>query len=204
LVAPLLAVERGHNIVLDDGKAAIGTVYFLARPHPRPDDITLAISSVNDWAVRFVRDGGFAQLVRAVGGPDAAGLAFRRLARERWQRYLTRRLSWSSLPEGEKVSFSWDQLVLMWQVIGRLIRGGVPARVVFVDAAFFPRGAGLTGADTPATSLLLSIRQVLAPYFSGDPDPGADPVDRSIVQFLYEPLYQALDGFAVGAEGLPR
>jgi len=204
LVAPLLAVERGHNIVLADGKAAIGTVYFLARPHPRPDDITLAISSVNDWAVRFVRDGGFAQLVRAVGRPDAASLAFRRLARERWQRYLTRRLSWSSLPEDEKVSFSWDQLVLMWQVIGRLIRGGVPARVVFVDAAFFPREAGLTAVDTPATSLVLSIRQVLAPYFSGDLDAGADPVDRLIVQFLYEPLYQALDGLAAGAEGPPR
>ena len=81
LVAPLLAVERGHNIVLPGGKAAIGTVYFLARPHPRPDDITLAIQAVNDWAVRHVRDGGFAQQVRAVGSLDAAGLAFRKRAR---------------------------------------------------------------------------------------------------------------------------
>ena len=39
LVAPLLAVERGHNIVIPGGKAAIGTVYFLARPHPRPDSL---------------------------------------------------------------------------------------------------------------------------------------------------------------------
>jgi hypothetical protein len=167
-------------------------VYFLARPHPRPDDIALAIQAVNDWAVRFVRDGGFAQLARAAVTPDAAGLDFRRLAREKWQRYLTRRLSWSSLPEDEKHSFTWDQLVVMWQVIGRLVRGGVPARVVFVDAAFSPREAGLTAVDTPATSLLLSMRQVLSPYFTNDP--AVDEMDQSLARFLYEPLYQALAG----------
>ena len=190
LVAPLLAVERGHNIVLLDGKAAIGTVYFLARPHPRPDDITLAIQAANDWAVRYVRDGGFAQQARAIGSLDAAGRAFRKQARDKWQRYLTRRLSWSSLPEDEKLSFTWDQLVVMWQVIGRLVRGGVPARVVFVDAAFSPREAGLTASDTPATSLLLSMRQVLSPYFTGHP--GITEADRSLVKNLYEPLYDAL------------
>ena len=110
----------------------------------------------------------------------------------KWHRYLTRRLSWSSLPPDEKLSFTWDQLVVMWQVIGRLVRGGVPARVVFVDAAFAPRKAGLTGDDTPGTSLLLSLRQVLAPYFT----PGSDvsQTDRSLVENLYDPLYQALLG----------
>jgi hypothetical protein len=61
---------------------------------------------------------------------------------------------------------------------------------VFVDAAFSPCEAGLTAVDTPATSLLLSMRQVLSPYFTGDPSTG--PVERSLVRYLYEPLYQAL------------
>ena len=190
LVAPLLAVERGHNIVVSGGKAAIGTVYFLARPHPRPDSLDLAIQAVNDWAIRYIRDGGFRQLVRASGGLDAAGLAFRQKATRRWRRFLTRRMSWSSLPPDEKVSVTWDQLVVMWQVIGRLVRGGVPARVVFVDAAFAPSQASMTGADTAETSLLVSMREVLAPYFTDDP--GTDPVDRSLVDYLYRPLYQAL------------
>jgi hypothetical protein len=194
LVAPLLAVERGHNIVLPGGKAAIGSVYFLARPHPRPDDIALAIQAINDWAVRQVRGSSreFSKAALAAGTPDLAGLAFRREARKKWNRFLTRQLSWSSLPEEEKVAFTWDQLVVMWQVIGRLVRGGVPARVVFVDAAFSPREAGLSAIDSPATSLLASMRDVLAPYFTDDSPMPA--IDRSLVTALYEPLYRALAG----------
>jgi hypothetical protein len=190
LIAPLLAVERGHNIVMPGGKAAIGSVYFLARPHPRPDDISLAIQTVNDWAVRYVRSGRFRLAALASGTPDAAGVAFRRLARKKWQRFLTRRLSWTSLPEDEKQAFTWDQMVVMWQVIGRLIRGGVPARVIFVDAAFAPKEAGLEAVDTPDTSLLLSMRDALHPYFAADSH--VQPIDRSLVQALYEPLYNAL------------
>ncbi|MFE1297852.1 signal recognition particle [Streptomyces sp. NPDC058731] len=196
LVAPLLAVERGHNIVLRGGKAAIGTVYFLARPHPRPDDISLAIQSINDWAVRQLRDtdGSFRQSALAAATPDQAAAAFRSRARRQWNRFLTRRLAWSSLRDEEKAAFTWDQLVVMWQVIGRLVRGGVPARVVFVDAAFSPREAGFQDTDTPDTSLLASMREVLAPYFEDgnavERDPA--PIDKSLVRELYEPLYRAL------------
>lgn len=192
LVAPLLAVERGHNIVLPGGKAAIGSVYFLARPHPRPDDIALAIHAINDWAVRHIRDphGRFHTDARLAGTPDAAAEAFRKRARLAWNRFLTRRMAWSSLTPEEKISFTWDQLVVMWQVIGRLVRGGVPARVIFVDAAFAPRQAGFQATDTPETSLLASMRAVLDPYFSDDAT--TTPLDRSLAKALYEPLYEAL------------
>ncbi|MEW2329421.1 signal recognition particle [Micromonospora chersina] len=192
LIAPLLAVERGHNIVIPGGKAAIGSVYFLARPHHRPDDITLATQAINDWAVRQYRGAGrhFHQLVLAQGTPDAAGVRFRQEASRKWHRYLTRRLSWTSLPREEKSSFTWDQLVVIWQVIGRLVRGGVAARVYFVDGAFSPREAGFKGADTPETSLLRSMIHELEPYF--EPASNVDPLDRSLVRALYQPLYDAL------------
>ncbi|MFD7844797.1 hypothetical protein ACFV4K_17900 [Nocardia sp. NPDC059764] len=190
LIAPLLAVERGHNIVLADGKAAIGTVYFLARPHPRPDDISMAVQAINDWAVREVRGTGFARKALRSNTPDLAGVRFRARATAEWHRLLTRRIAWSSLDDDDKGPFTWDQLVVMWQVIGRLVRGGVPARVVFVDAAFAPREAAFRGTDTAATSLLTSMREVLAPFFDEDSD--TDPMDRSLVQALYEPLFLAL------------
>jgi hypothetical protein len=192
LIAPLLAVERGHNIVIPGGKAAIGTVYFLARPHHRPDDITLATQAINDWAVRQVRGPGkrFTQTALAAGSPDDAGLRFRAEAARKWHRFLTRRLSWTSLPPDEKSAFTWDQLVVIWQVIGRLVRGGVAARVYFVDGAFSPRESGFIGDDTPSTSLLLSMLDELAPYF--DPDSPKSAIDRSLVEALYDPLYRAL------------
>ncbi|MEV7185569.1 hypothetical protein [Kitasatospora sp. NPDC093102] len=206
LVAPLMAVERGHNILNAQRNAAFGTALFLARPHPRPDDLALAIFAINDWATRFVRDhpgldqGTFTALVNQAATLDAAGLAFRQVARREWRRLLARRYIYSRLSEAEKRAFVWDQLVTIWQVIGRLVRGGVPARVVFVDARFAPKLArafapGVQMAAQPSDDgLLTGLRSVLSPYF----DPGADPArfpdpgDPALARLLYQPLFEAL------------
>ncbi|MEU3481699.1 hypothetical protein ACI2LO_20760 [Streptomyces sp. NPDC033754] len=217
LLAPLLAVERGHNILTapqrpgEEKVAAFGTVFFLVRPHPRPDDLSLAVFAINDWATRFVRgqlttpEGTFSDLVTAAGGLEAAGSSFRTTARRVWRHLLSRPYIYSSLSDDEKESFVWDQLVTIWQVIGRLVRGGVPARVVFVDAAFAPR---LAAAQAPAVGreqrrrrtsdpgLLVRMRDVLAPYFA-DTETAAvgthpDPADTELVKLLYRPLYEAL------------
>lgn len=223
LVAPLLAVERGHNILTtpqrpgEERVAAFGTVFFLVRPHPRPDDLSLAVFAINDWASRFVRgqlaSGGatFDDLVAEVDGLDSAGGSFRTVARRVWRHVLSRPYIYSSLSDDEKESFVWDQLVTIWQVIGRLVRGGVPARVVFVDAAFAPR---LAAAQAPVAGrnrrsrtsdpgLLVRLRDVLAPYFSGTENTagGPDPADIELVKLLYRPLYEALCG--LGAPSAP-
>ena len=220
LVAPLMAVERGHNILNKQRKAAFGTVIFLARPHPRPDDLSLAVFAVNDWVTRFVRDhpglraGTFSKMVAGAGDLDAAARAFRRQARREWRRLLSRRYIYSRLGDDEKESFAWDQMVAIWQVIGRLVRGGVPARVVFMDAAFAPALAESTAPPPPPSTtpggkprrnrrhrtedgLLIKLRSVLAPYFeapAGPADPQAftNPADPALVRTLYHPLYQAL------------
>ncbi|MFI6204819.1 hypothetical protein ACIBAI_00235 [Streptomyces sp. NPDC051041] len=206
LVAPLMAVERGHNILNAQRNAAFGTALFLARPHPRPDDLALAVFAINDWAARFTRDepglpqGTFGKLVTAATDLDAAGLAFRHVARAEWRRLLSRRYIYSRLSDQEKTSFTWDQLVTIWQVIGRLVRGGVPARVVFVDARFAPRTAkalspGSAAAPLPREDgLLTGLRDVLAPYFAeGAPPPDCpDPADPAVARLLYAPLYKAL------------
>jgi pPIWI RE three-gene island domain Z len=220
LVAPLLAVERGHNILNKQRRAAFGTVIFLARPHPRPDDLSLAIFAINDWVTRLVRDlpgleaGTFSKMVSGAGDLDAAARAFRREARKEWRRLLWRPYIYSRLNDTEKESFAWDQMVTIWQVIGRLVRGGVPARVVFMDAAFAPALAEST-APPPAPStpsvakprrnqrrrtddgLLIKLRSVLAPYFEApagpaDPQTFTNPADPALVRTLYHPLYQAL------------
>ena len=217
LVAPLMAVERGHNILNKQRKAAFGTVLFLARPHPRPDDLSLAVFAVNDWATRCIRDqpglrsGTFSKMVADAGDLDAAARAFRREARKEWRRLLSRRYIYSRLDDDEKKSFAWDQMVTIWQVIGRLVRGGVAARVVFVDAAFAPALAeSMAPPPAPGTArkarrrvhraedgLLAMLHSVLAPYFAAtagqaDPQVFANPADPDLVRILYQPLYQAL------------
>ncbi|MET8058051.1 hypothetical protein [Streptomyces microflavus] len=189
LVAPLLSVERGHNILNRQNEAAIGTVYFLARPNPHPDDLSLAVHAVNDWIVRAGEDGRFEDWVRRGSSLEEGAEAVRREARSCWYRVLQRSMAWSRLDE-DREQVTWDILVLMWQVIGRLVRGGVPARVVFVDAAFTPnRASSPPAADTASSSLLHSILTVLEPYFQD----GATPVDQAfIVRALYQPLWLML------------
>ncbi|MFB7471186.1 hypothetical protein [Kitasatospora sp. NPDC056184] len=189
LVAPLLSVERGHNILNRRDEAAIGSVYFLARPNPHPDDLSLAVHAVNDWIVRAQEDGRFAGWVRNGNSLEAGAEAVRREARSCWYRVLQRSMAWSRLNE-DRVQVTWDILVLMWQVIGRLVRGGVPARVVFVDAAFAPNRSSCPPApDTAKSSLLHSILEVLDPYFRD----GATPADQEfIVRALYQPLWSML------------
>ena len=70
------------------------------------------------------------------------------------------------------------------------MRGGKPAQVYFLDAAFAPRTArGDKHQDTPKTSLLLGMRAVLAPYFTPSDVP---PEQRVPIIALYQPLYDAL------------
>ncbi|WP_344318028.1 hypothetical protein [Acrocarpospora pleiomorpha] len=194
LVAPLLAVERGHNILNEKMEAAIGSVYFLARPNPRPDDLSLAIHAINDWVVRAMESGDFSAWVRGENSLDNGALKARGEGRSHWYRLLARSLAWSRLGD-DRVSVTWDMLVLIWQVIGRLLRGGVPARVVFVDAAFAPNTAARSAIpDTPETSLLHSMREVLEPYFlKPDEETDVSPHDREIVQALFRPLKTGLD-----------
>ncbi|GAB3456088.1 hypothetical protein GCM10027570_37270 [Streptomonospora sediminis] len=186
LVAPLLAVERGHNILNDDNRAAIGSVYFLVRPHPRPDDITYIVQMMNRWAADVVHRIG----AGAHGYPNESLHALVRAVRSagyrRWQRMLTVPLAYGSLDEThDRPALAWTQLVTIWQVIGRLVRGGCAARVHFCDGKFFAR----PGED-PQTSLVVGMRDALAEYLT--PDARCDPIEAEIAENLYGPLYRGL------------
>ena len=88
----------------------------------------------------------------------------------------------------------WNQLVSIWQVIGRLIRGGSPARVIFCDAAFALNTAHQDEqGDTPQSSLLVGMQEVLRPYFSSKYTRGITRTDKALVQAPYEPFYNALE-----------
>ncbi|GLX23891.1 hypothetical protein [Streptomyces lavendulae] len=203
LVAPLLAMERGHNILNSNGEAAIGSVYFLVRPNPHPEDLSLAVSSINSWMSRALDDGRFDAWAGAEAGLAAGALRVRAAARSEWYRVLRRRVAWSRLKDADRTTVTWDLMVVVWQVIGRLVRGGVPARVAFVDAAFTPNGAAVPASpDTAESSLLHSMADVLRPYFTHGTDVRED--DRFIVTALYEPLWKGLERLLRPLPGTPK
>jgi hypothetical protein len=212
LIAPLGAIERGHNILNDDDEAAFGAAYFLVRPHPRPDDIGFVIHSLAHWALDQFQPSQPNRLEDEpptgtsssahhrdwVGVPRLGeqALRFRNQAWALWRRLLGMQLRYATVKDIDRTAIIWTQLVGVWQVIGRLVRGGCAARVYFCDAAFAPRTAEGKGfADTKETSLLVGMRSVLDPYFTV-PAVGekadVDPADRALVQVLYQPFYAAL------------
>ncbi|MEV8374991.1 hypothetical protein AB0P21_19805 [Kribbella sp. NPDC056861] len=189
LVAPILAVERGHNILNTDGVAAIGAAFFLVRPHPRPKDLSYVTQRVNQYALEQLRpqhvDDSWPEHERLV----RSGRRRRRAAQRQWRRLLHALVAYSQLGDDERGRVAWTQLVTIWQVVGRLLRGGQAAKIYFCDAAFAPNTALRTGdLDDASTSLLHGMQSVLAPYFHSS----STDTDRYLVQALYAPLYQAL------------
>lgn len=182
LVAPLLAIERGHNILNEAGEAALGAVMFLVRPMPVPGDLAGPLHAVNAWAISHMEDQAWFKL--HTGDPVRLGQAaagFRKKAADLWRERL---VQWGFLatksPE-ERAELYWSQWIVHWQAIGRLLRGGVPAQVYFCDGAYVPNTARGRGADTVLSSVLAGYEDVLAAI-----------AKHPIAERLYGPAIRAL------------
>jgi hypothetical protein len=180
LVAPLQSIERGHNILVGQ-EAAIGSVYFLIRPLPVPGDPYTAIQRLNAWAMRTVPTMVDLEVT-------AAGKQLREQANRRWDDALNERENY--IGTMDRTALLWTQLVLVWQCIGRLLRGGVDARVHFIDAKWAEVSGLLKPGttDTEETSMLLGFRRILREVLA-DPD----PMRRAIADVLYGPFAAGLE-----------
>ena len=151
LVAPMAAIGRAHNILNDKGYAAIGSVYFLVRPMPVPRDIQNAARQVVAWGLKNRPPAGVA---------DGNWRNYRAEAGKKWRDALRGNQYYSSLSEEERDDLAMTQLVVLLQTAGRVIRGSVPARIHFCDAAFAPETAS-GRPDSVRTSLLVAMHNAL-------------------------------------------
>ncbi len=152
VIAPLMALERGHNILNAEKKAAFETVLFLNRPMPVPDDWQLTVRQLNNWAIVHERDSTLYEM--AISRDPTISLTniaeiFYRHAVSKMIDLTCTAYSFNQLTEDERSVLCWTQLVSIWQIIGRLLRGGVPARVYFIDVRFagHPHKAGQIAVD---------------------------------------------------------
>jgi hypothetical protein len=187
LVAPMQVVARGHNILNHDLKAAISSIYFLHRPHPRPDDLGPIIGRLNRFAMeRFDRGIKY--------GADDAEISIavrarrmRYAARNEVYRSLANRGGYSMLPAEYKAQFAWDMLTPLWQTIGRGIRNGCPVFVGFVDRQFAPMSFD-GQKDRPETSAIVQAISQLEQAM----DPNINHRESEVARLLYGPFHNAL------------
>ena len=180
LIAPAMAIERGHNIVDETGHSALGAVFFMVRPMSIPDDVQEKGSKLNGYIESHCkREQG-----ESVFDYNAR---IRRLATKRWQiTNGSRAYGLSELDYESQKDIVATLFILILQIFGRLARvtdTTKPApHVHFVDGAFRKPGDKPNDFDC-----LDSLRGYLDALMQ-------KPESAEIAKTLYEPFYKAFKG----------
>jgi hypothetical protein len=188
IIFPMLAIGRGVNIVFTKGprvrEAAIGSIYFLTRPHPSTDDMQLLTS----LAARSTRDFNQHRFDEKATLPNVFDY-WKETKRSTYRlayRLLQEPLMASRLGPDLFKSFTANQMVAVLQTIGRGMRGDCPVQVYFVDAAWAPQSAE-EKVDTNRDSMLVQMRAILEECIND-----ADPVKRDVYKELYQSFLEPL------------
>ncbi|MGG6295186.1 hypothetical protein ACQ4M4_12410 [Leptolyngbya sp. AN02str] len=174
LIAPISAMERGHNITDSQGNAAIGAIFMLVFPHPVPDDFSHPVHLMCRWAMDHYKTISADTVVNI--GQEFSDRAFSEWLSLLRQPIILRQLSPKALAQQ-----AWDIAIQQWQAMSRATRNCNPAWIYWCDAKF---------TEENPVQLLELITQSLSFYF--DPASKATKRDRQIAQALYEPFYLAL------------
>jgi hypothetical protein len=188
LIAPMQSIGRGFNILNNEARAAFGSIFFLTRPMNQPHDVLASAQELNRYALQWAEDPLFPAW--------AEDTLYKRAIRARenaveLRRLIEHRYAYSKLmddaelgvyPRRDLAASTAGRIV---QAVGRLLRGGVPFRAYFVDAAWSPQLAqsgDLHASEPEETSLLTAVINIMSDYADHD----------AIGQQLYGGLSEAL------------
>lgn len=192
IIFPMGAIGRGTNIVFTKGErsrdAAIGAMYFLTRPHPSTDDLSLLVS----MAAKSSEDFNLSEFPDDISVDDISELhkAARKSTYESVWKLLLNPLIASRL--GRLMEpFTANISVSLLQTIGRGMRNGCPVKCVFVDVAWAKNSALNDSSiiDTNETSMLVQLINILKSCVNH-----SDPMKRSIYGELYSAFLKPLSG----------
>ncbi|WP_250121302.1 hypothetical protein [Chroococcidiopsis sp. CCMEE 29] len=164
LIGVLGAMERGHNPLNDEKKAAFGTILFIKRPMPVPHDWDEVVKGLNSWALQQFEPN---QPIHQYSSLQMQGDYF---AREAWielMKLTSKTVYFSDLNRQERLALCANQVVSIWQVIGIGVRGNVPINVHWLDKSFAPQSAD-NNQDDETSSLLVAIIKTLEFWMSSD------------------------------------
>ncbi|WP_343654263.1 ATP-binding protein [Paraburkholderia caribensis] len=186
LIFPPGALGRGTNVVFTSGPrrrdAAIGTLYFLTRPHPAPNDMSLPVSMAAKATLDFDLRHDDSTSIEEIGGHL---LAARRHAYQRIGRLLRRPLYARSLGKLFE-PFTANIAVNLLQTIGRAMRNGCPVQCFFIDRAWAEKSAR-GEKDDETSSMLVQLQKILADGVNSD-DRREAALYRALYGTFLEPL----------------
>lgn len=177
LIAPAMAIERGHNIVDEYGHSALCAVFFMVRPMAVPDDIQQKGSKLNGFVEahckRVSNESLFAYNVR-----------IRQFAAQQWAKMSkSKSFGLAELDDEERKDVVATLFVLILQIFGRLARitdvTKPEPHVYFIDGAF--RGREGKQGDFDCLSELGRYLDVLM----------TQKESAEIAETLYAPFYKA-------------
>lgn len=175
LTAPLLSMNRGYNILQKNSDESLfGSVFFLTRPYPTPNDLQYFVAYLHGlypYFIHQIEKEGLVGVEALRKLRQKSNAIFRKMYQETG--------TWVSLSDKEKKVLSLYTFIPIWQLIGRLLRGGTDARVFYCDAKFF------TDFNGEATMIDYWIKVLL------------DDADESM-QELYGPFIDGLKQLEVG------
>lgn len=180
------SLGRSVNIVFTEGPrrrdAVLGTLYFLTRPHPSPDDLGFVTGlAARATAEHVLRNSTAARLEDLHKEHAQAKRALMAQALP----LLRHPLRATQLP-GLQDAFAADRLVPLHQTIGRAMRNGCAAHCVFVDWAWAERSP--TGEPDDAHSSLLVLWRTLLHRGTHHANARTAALYRSLFSAYLEPL----------------
>lgn len=134
LIAPAMAIERGHNIVDETGHSALSAVFFMVRPMAVPEDIQQKGSKLNGFVEAHCQRTPNESLF-------AYNMRIRQFAAQQWAKMSKNKsFGLAELDTEERKDVVATLFVLILQIFGRLARVTdvtKPApHVYFIDGAF--------------------------------------------------------------------
>lgn len=177
LVAPAMAIERGHNIVDETGHSALGAVFFMVRPMSVPDDIQEKGSKLNGYMEAHCQR-------RENESIWAYNVRMRQEATKRWSIVTgSAHYGLDYLDEDDQKDIVATLFILILQIFGRLARvtdTTKPApHVYFMDGAFRKQPEAEQGFDC-LNALGLYLDNMMQ-----------DEKNSEIAKTLYKPFYEA-------------
>lgn len=177
LIAPAMAIERGHNIVDEYGHSALCAVFFMVRPMAVPDDIQQKGSKLNGFVEAHCKRAPNESLF-------AYNVRIRQFAAQQWAKMSkSKSFGLAELDDDERKDVVATLFVLILQIFGRLARVTDVTKpephVYFIDGAF--RGREGKQGDFDCLSKLGRYLDALM----------IQKESAEIAETLYAPFYKA-------------